>query len=83
MVNFGATGNFINYMIAICYGFKLIRKKRLYYLFALDKNAIKIKNKQMIIQTDKLDIRILRGYIKDIEFDITNLRTYKLVLSML
>ena len=36
-------------MIAICYKFKLIKKERLYHLFALDKDAIGIKNKQITI----------------------------------
>ena len=49
MIDFEATGNFINHTTAICYKFKLVKKKRLYYLFALDKNAIGIKNGQVTI----------------------------------
>ena len=82
IVNFEATGNFMDYTIAIRHGFKQVRKERPYYLFALDGNAIKLKNKQVIIQTDKLNMKTLRGYTKDIEFDVTNFGTHKLVLGM-
>ena len=44
MVNSGATGNFMDHMIAIRHKFKLVRKKRLYHLFALDKDVIGLKN---------------------------------------
>ena len=49
MINSKAMGNFMNHTIAIRHKFKLVKKKRLYHLFALDKNIIKSKNKQMII----------------------------------
>ena len=39
----------MNHMIAIRYGFKLVRKKRLYYLFVLDEDAIGTKNGQVTI----------------------------------
>ena len=45
MVNFKATDNFMNHIITIRHEFKLIRKKCSYHLFALDKDAIKSKNK--------------------------------------
>jgi len=83
MVNFKATGNFMNHTIVICHGFKLIRKKRLYHLFALDEDVIRSKNEQVTIQIDKLDMKTLRGYIEDIKFDVTNFEIYKLVLDML
>ncbi|MAD87677.1 MAG: hypothetical protein CL912_32355 [Deltaproteobacteria bacterium] len=83
MVNSKATGNFMNHTTVIRHGFKLIRKKRSYYLFALDENVIRSKNEQVTIQTDKLDMKTLRGYTEDIKFDVTNFETHKLVLGML
>jgi len=83
MVDFRATGNFMDHMIAIRHEFKLVRKKRSYYLFVLDGNAIKSKNRQVIIQTNKLNMKTLRGHTEDIKFDVTNLGTHKLVLGML
>ena len=44
IINFEAISNFINHMIVIRYRFKLVKKKRLYYLFALNKDAIGLKN---------------------------------------
>jgi len=44
MVDSGAMGNFMDYTIAICHRFKLVRKERLYYLFALNGDIIRLKN---------------------------------------
>ena len=44
MIDFEVMGNFMDYMIVICYEFKLVRKERLYHLFALDGDAIGLKN---------------------------------------
>ncbi len=82
MVDSGATGNFMDHTTAIRHGFKLVRKERPYHLFALDGDAIGSKNGQVTIQTDKLDMKTLRGHTEDIEFDVTNLGTHKLVLGM-
>ena len=83
MVDSGATGNFMDHTTAIRHGFKLVRKERPYHLFALDGDAIGSKNGQVTIQTDKLDMKTLRGHTEDIKFDVTNLGTHKLVLGML
>ena len=45
IINFEATGNFMNHMTAICHEFKLIKKECLYHLFALDGDAIGLKNR--------------------------------------
>ena len=37
----------------------------------------------MTIQTDKLDMKTLQEYIKNIKFNVTNLETHKLILNML
>lgn len=82
MVDFGATGNFINHQTTLNNRFRLIKKKRLYHLFVLDGNAIGSLNRQVTFQIDKLIMKTLQKHIEDIKFDITNLGTHKLVLNM-
>ena len=73
----------MNYQTTLNNEFKLIKKKHLYHLFALDGDTIGSLNKQITLQINKLIMKTLRGYIKNIEFDVTNLGIYKLILNML
>jgi hypothetical protein len=66
MINLKVTNNFINILIIMQNKFEMIKKRNLYKLLLVNKNAISLNQKMIIYKINMLIIRILKEYIKKI-----------------
>jgi hypothetical protein len=76
------TGNFINTCIVVENGFKTFAKQELYLLFLVDRETIGSNKGIVTYKTDRLTIKILRGYTEDIQFDIVAIGVHSVILGI-
>ena len=57
-------------------------KRNIYILLTVDKDTIRSNKRRVIYETEWLLIKMLRGYTKDIRFDIVIIKTYVVILDM-
>jgi hypothetical protein len=82
IVDSGATGNFIDSKVVLENGFRLFRKKEPYRLTVINGEAIGSNKGIVTYKTDKLEIRIIRGYTKDITFNVVTIGYYAVILGI-
>lgn len=82
MIDSGATGNFIDTRVVAENGFKTFARQELYSLFLVDRETIGGNKGMVTYETDRLTMKILRGYTEDIQFDIVAIGVHLVILGM-
>jgi len=81
IIDSGATSNFINKQQANSYDFSFRKKMKPYVLYILDGGAIRSNEGQVTFETKVLTMKMLKGHIEDIQFNITIIGTHTIVLG--
>ena len=82
MIDSGATGNFLNTSVAVGNQIGIIKKSVLYSLSVIDGETIGTDKKLVTHKINQLQIIILKGYTKEIIFDLIAIRTHAVILGM-
>jgi hypothetical protein len=77
-----ATGNFIDTRVVAENGFKTFAKQELYSLFLVDGETIGGNKGIVTHETDRLTMKILKGYTEDIQFDIVAIGVHSVILGI-
>jgi hypothetical protein len=82
MIDSGATGNFIDTQVASDNGFKILRKREPYRLSVIDGETIGSNKGMVTHETDALEMKMLKGHVEEIQFDLVAMGTHAVILGM-
>jgi len=81
LIDSGSAGNYIDMQTAINNGLRILKKRDPYRLVLVDGGPIESNRGQVTYGTDWITMKVLRGHTEEIQFDLTSLQTYQVVLG--
>lgn len=82
MIDCGATGNFIDEQVAMNNGFGILKKKDPYKLFTIDGDTAGPDQGEVTRETERMEMRVLKGHTEEIQFDLTTLGGHQVILGV-